>query len=181
MQNNLKYKRIIVLGGSGSGKSTLANRISIYTGYPIYHLDNLLLNKDWTQKEKSEWLNICKKEFLSKDTGVVDGNYSLVLPERIEWADLIIFINVPTYRHLFNIFKRSIMVNLGLEKRHGMEKGRKDKVDLKFFTWVLNWNKSHKKEMLNLMESTKDKKVIITNKPRKLDIEKLLNEYYPKN
>jgi adenylate kinase family enzyme len=176
MQNNLKYKRIIVLGGSGSGKSTLVNRISIYTGYPIYHLDNLLLNKDWTQKEKSEWLNICRKEFLSNDVGVVDGNYSSVLPERIEWADLIIFINVPTHRHLFNIFKRSIMVNLGLEKRHGMEKGRKDTVDLRFFKWVLNWNRTHKKEMLKLMKSINDKRVIITNSPKKLDIGRLLKD-----
>lgn len=176
MQNNLKYKRIIVLGGSGSGKSTLANRISLYTGYPIYHLDNLLLNLDWSQKEKSEWLNICRKEFLSKDIGVIDGNYSSVLPERIEWADLIIFINVPTRRHLFNIFKRSIMVNLGLEKRHGMEKGRKDTVDIKFFKWVLNWNRTHKKEMLELMRSINNKKVIITNIPKKLDIGRLLKD-----
>lgn len=172
----MKYKRIIILGGSGSGKSTLANRISLYTNYPIYHLDNLLLNSDWSQKEKSEWLNICKKEFLSKDTGVIDGNYSSVLNERIDWADLIIFINVPTLRHLFNIFKRSVMVNLRLEKRHGMEKGRKDTINLKFFKWVLNWNRSHKKDMLTLMESIKDKKVVITNSPRKLNIEKLLNE-----
>lgn len=175
MENNFKYKRIIVLGGSGAGKSTLANRISLYTGYPIYHLDNLLLNSDWSHKEKSEWLNICKSEFLSKETGVVDGNYSLVLPDRIDWADLIIFINVPTRRHLLNIFKRSLMVNLGLEKRHGMEKGRKDIVNLKFFKWVLNWNKSHKKDMLELMRSIKNKKVVITNSPRKLDISGLLN------
>lgn len=174
MLNNFKYKKIIVLGGSGSGKSTLSNRISEYTGYPIYHLDNLLLNKDWTQKEKSEWLNICKKEFLSKDIGIIDGNYSSILPERIEWADLIIFINVPTHRHLFNIFKRSLMVNLGLEKRHGMEDGRKDTIDLKFFRWVLNWNKTHKKEMLGLMKSINNKMVIVTNKPRKLDIKELL-------
>jgi adenylate kinase family enzyme len=171
----MKYKRIIVLGGSGSGKSTLANRISTYTGYPIYHLDNILLNSDWSQKEKTEWLNLCKKEFLSKDTGVVDGNYSSVLKERIDWADLIIFINVSTLRHLFNIFKRSLMVNLGFEKRHGMEKGRKDIVDLKFFKWVLNWNKGHKKDLIELMESIKDRKVIITNSPRKLDINILLN------
>ncbi len=170
------YKRIIILGGSGSGKSTLANRISLYTGYPIHHLDNILLNSDWSQKEKSEWLNICKKEFLSEDTGVIDGNYSSVLNERIEWADLIIFINVPTLRHLFNIFKRSLLVNLGLEKRYGMEKGRKDTVDLKFFKWVLNWNRGHKKEMLNLLGSIKNKRIIVTNSPRKLNIEKLLNE-----
>lgn len=174
MLNNFKYKRIIILGGSGSGKSTLANRISIYTGYLIYHLDNMLLNSDWSQKEKTEWLNICKKEFLSKEIGVVDGNYSSILPERIEWADLIIFINVPTHRHLFNILKRSLMVNLGLEKRHGMEKGRKDTVDLKFFKWVLNWNKTHKKEMLELMGLINNKKVVVINKPRKLDIQELL-------
>jgi adenylate kinase family enzyme len=171
----MKYKRIIIIGGSGSGKSTLANRISIYTGYPIYHLDNLLLNSDWSQKDKSEWLNICKNKFLSEDTGVVDGNYSSVLNERIYWADLIIYINVSTLRQLFNIFKRSLMINLGLEKRHGMEKGRKDTVDFKFFKWVLNWNISHKKKMFNLLKSINNKKIIITNSPRNLDIEKLLS------
>lgn len=169
----MKYKRIIILGGSGSGKSTLANRISLYTGYPIYHLDNLLLNHDWSMKDKSEWLSICKKEFLFKETGVVDGNYSSVLQDRIDWADLVIFINVPTLRQVFNIFKRSSMVNLGLEKRHGMENGRKDIVDFRFFKWVLNWNKSHKKKMFSILDLIKDKKVIIINKPRKLDIEKL--------
>ncbi len=87
----MKYKRIIILGGSGSGKSTLVNRIGTCTNYPIYHLDNLLLNSDWSLKEKSEWLNICKKEFLYENTGVVDGNYSSVINERIDWADLIIF------------------------------------------------------------------------------------------
>lgn len=172
----MKYKRIIILGGSGSGKSTLANRIGTYTNYPIYHLDNLLLNSDWSLKEKSEWLNICKKEFLYENTGVVDGNYSSVINERIDWADLIIFINVSTLRHLLNIFKRSLMVNLGLKKRHGMEKGRKDTINLKFLKWVLNWNRSHKKKMFNLLESIKDKRVIVTSSPRKLNIAKLLTE-----
>lgn len=170
----MKYKRIIVLGGSGSGKSTLANRISLYTGYPIYHLDNLLLNSDWSQKEKGEWLNICIKEFLSKDIGVVDGNYSSVLDERIDWADLIIFINVPTYRHLLNILKRTIRVNFKLEKRHGTSSDKKEKLDLKFLKWILNWNRSHKKDMFLILESIKNKKVVITNKPKKLDIKKLL-------
>jgi adenylate kinase family enzyme len=174
MRKELKYKRIIVLGGSGSGKSSLATRIGEYTQYPIYHLDSLLLNSDWSMKDKSEWLGICEKKFLREDFGVVDGNYGSVLEKRIDWADLIIFINVPTYRHLFNIFKRSFMVNLGLEKRHGMEEGRKDTIDLKFFKWVLNWNRSHKKKMFAILESIKDKKVVITNEPRKLNIIKLL-------
>jgi len=174
MEKEFKYKRIIVLGGSGSGKSTLTNRIGLYTGYPMYHLDNLLLNSDWSQKEKSEWLNICKKEFLGEDIGIVDGNYSLVLNERIDWADLIIFIDVSTYRHLSNILKRMIGIKLGLEKRHGVSGDRKDKLDSKFFKWIINWNKGHKKKMFDILESIKDKKVVITKEPRKLDLEKLL-------
>lgn len=171
----MKYQRIIVLGGSGSGKSTLANRISLYTGYPIYHLDNLLLNSDWSMKEKSEWLNICKKEFLSENTGVVDGNYSSVLEERAKWADLIIFIDMPTYLHLLNVLKRTIRVNLKLEKRHGTTSEKREKIDYKFLKWILNWNRSHRKQMFAILESIKDKKIVITKNPRKLDIEKLIS------
>lgn len=149
----MKYQRIIVLGGSGSGKSTLANRISLYTGYPIYHLDNLLLNSDWSMKEKSEWLNICKKEFLSETTGVVDGNYSSILEERAKWSDLIIFIDTPTYLRLLNVLKRTVRVNLKLEKRHGTTSEKREKLDLKFLKWVLNWNRSHRKQMFAILES----------------------------
>ncbi len=68
------------------------------------------------------------------------------------------------------------MVNWGLRKRQGMEKGRKDTINLKFLKWVLNWNRSHKKKMFNLLESIKDKRVIVTSSPRKLNIAKLLTE-----
>ncbi len=170
----MKYERIIILGGSGAGKSTLANRIGVHTNYPTYHLDNLLLNSDWSQKEKNGWVKICKEEFLLKDTGVVDGNYSFVLEERIEWADLIIFIDIPTYLQLLNVVKRVVRVNFGLEKRHGVSGDRKEKLGLEFFQWILHWNKGHREKMLTRLKSVQDKKVVITNSPRKLNIEKLL-------
>ncbi len=168
------YKRIIILGGSGSGKSTLANRISLHTNYPTYHLDNLLLHADWSQKDKSEWVKICKEEFLLKDEGIVDGNYSFVLEERIRWADLIIFIDIPTYLQLFNVVKRAIKINLGLEKRHGTSKERSEKLNKEFLEWVLHWNKGHRKKMIIRLSSIQNKKVVITNNPRNLIIEKLL-------
>lgn len=171
----MKYKKIIVLGGSGAGKSTLANRIGLYTKYPVYHLDNLLLNDDWSRKEKGEWLDICKSEFLSKDAGVVDGQYSHVLEERITWADLIIYIDVPAYIQLSNVVKRLIRVNMGIEKRHGTSKDKKEKFNIEFYRWILFWNKGHRKEMLVKLESITNKKVLITNCQRKLNIEKLLN------
>lgn len=171
----MKHKRIIILGGSGSGKSTLATRISKYTNYPIYHLDDLLLNSDWSQKDKTEWLDICKNEFLLKETGVVDGNYSFVLDERIQWADLIIFVDMPTYRQLFNVVKRVVKVNLGLERRVGISNNRKEKLSLEFLLWILHWNKGHRGKMFDVLNSVKDKKVITTNNPKRLNVEKLLS------
>ena len=173
MTPDFAYKRIIILGGSGSGKSTLAARISSYTGYPAYHLDTLLLNNDWTQKDKSQWHAICAREFLSKDVGIVDGTYSFVLPERIAWADLIIFIDVPMPRQLCNAFKRSVFDAFGLEKRHGVAQGRKNSFTFKLFMWILRWNKSRRQKVLTFLESAGDKKIIITSKPKKLDIQLL--------
>ena len=112
------YKKIIILGGSGSGKSTLANRIGLHTGYEVFHLDGMLHDSKWQTKDKGEWEEIFK-QFLLKDSGVVDGNYSSYLDSRIKWADLIIFIDIPTNVKLYRIFRRYFKIKLGLEKRHG--------------------------------------------------------------
>lgn len=171
-----KYKRIIILGGSGSGKSTLATKISVYTGYPIYHLDNLLLNSNWEMKDKNDWPEICK-QFLLKDVGIVDGNYSSVLPTRIDWADLIIFIDISTRVQFYRIFKRIIRIKLGLDKRYGYPEKSKEKIRIKFLLWVFKWNKNRRDNILSMLEKfTKDKKIIITNRPQELNFRELFNE-----
>ncbi len=164
-----KYKKIIILGGSGSGKSTLANRISIYFNCPVYHLDNLFLNPDWNPKDKDKWEEV-SKEFLLKDTAVVEGNYTSALQVRINWADLIIYINTPTYIKLYRIFKRYFKIKLGLYKRLGRPEESKNVITWSFFIWVLNWDKTHRKVMLDLLKSVKDKKVLIISNPRELNI-----------
>lgn len=167
------YKRIIILGGSGSGKSTLASRISEYTGYPIYHLDNLYLDLNFQKKDINELKEI-SKQFLSKNTGVVDGNYKGTLLERINWADLIVFIDAPTRIHVYRIFKRMIMVNLGLEKRHGQLENSKNILNISFIKWVYFWNKVRRDKVLSMLKEAKDKKVVIIKKPRELDLKTIL-------
>ncbi len=168
------YKRIIIFGGGGSGKSTLANRIGLYTGYPVYHLDNILLNSDWSIKDKNDWEEI-SKQFLLRDTGVVDGNYSSSLPNRLSWADLVIYIDISTRVQLWRIFIRNIKIRVGIDKRHGFPDGSKEKLSFKFISWVYHWNSSHRVKMFSLLESIEDKKVLIIKEPRKLDLKKLFN------
>jgi len=172
MGNNFKYKRIIIFGGGGSGKSTLANRIGEFTGYPVYHLDNLLLNSDWSIKNKNKWEEI-SGQFLSKDVGVVDGNYSSSIPNRINWADLIIYIDIPTRVQLYRIIRRHIRNKFGLDKRHGFPEGSKILISMKFILWTYYWNSNHKNKLLSMFEFATDKKVLIIKEQRKLDIKSL--------
>lgn len=174
MNENFKYKKIIILGGSCSGKSTLANRISSITGFTAYHLDALFLDSNWNKKDLNE-LSEISKNILLKEECIIDGNYTEVILERIKWADLIIFIDVPTITHLYRMLYRIITIKLGIEKRYGNPEGTKSEFSLNFLSWVLNWNKKQKKKIFSMLEEVKDKKILIIKKPKKLNIESLLN------
>lgn len=168
------YKRIIILGGSGSGKSTLAKKIAEYTGYPVYHLDELFLENDWSMKDKSLWPKI-SETFLKQDVGVVDGNYSSNIPLRVAWADLIIFIDIPTWLQVFRIVKRFFSVRFQKDNRLGIPHGSKEKIKFKFLIWVLNWNRKRRNKTLKILEKqASDKKVLIIKKITDLDLKILL-------
>ena len=169
----LKFKKIIILGGSGSGKSTLASKISLYTGYPIYHLDSFLHDSNWLKKDKDKWEEIQGK-LLVEEVGIIDGNYTSILPNRIKWADLIIFIDMPVCVLLYRNFLRFIKIELGLENKIGTPNEARNIIRFSHLLWVLNWSKNSKKKVFSMIESIKDKKVIITNNPKELDMDKLL-------
>lgn len=174
--NNFKYKRIIILGGSGSGKSTLSERISHFTGYPLYHLDAMLHDSNWNKIDKEKWPEICKEKILTNDIAVVDGNYTSFLEDRVNWADLIIFIKLSTFTLLYRNIKRFIKIELGLEKRKGTLEEHKNIFTRRHFLWVLNWNRNSRKKVFLILDSIKNKKFLIIKEPRKLDLEKLLKD-----
>lgn len=175
MLKDFKYKRIIILGGSGSGKSTLAKRISLYTEYPVFHLDEILLNSDWNAKDKDKREEL-SQQFLSKDEGIVEGNYLSCLPNRIKWSDLIIFIKVSNKVTLYRILRRAIRCNCGLEENYGVPKGSHTGISISFIFWALKYNNSLRDKILSILKPIKDKKTLIIKNPKKLDIKKLLEE-----
>ena len=174
MDKNFKYKRIIILGGSGSGKSSLAERISKYTGYPLFNLDAMLHDMYWNKLDKDKWLEICEKKIFVNNTAVVDGNYTSILEKRVIWADLIIFIKLSTFTLFYRNIKRFIKIELGLEKRKGTLKEHKNIFTIKHLFWVLNWNRNSRKKVFLILNSVKDKKILIIKKPKKLNLEELL-------
>lgn len=166
----------MILGGSGSGKSTLANKISLATGYPVYHLDALFLDPQWKKKEKEKLEEMCK-QFLSKDVGVVEGNYTKVLfLERAMWADRIIFIDIPTRVQLYRVLRRMMRIVVGLEKRHGLPEGGGERFSIPFLLWIYRWNRDNKTKIFSLLGEMKEEKMILINDSKNADIHELLND-----
>lgn len=173
MNNNLKYKRIIVLGGTSSGKSTLAKRLGDYTGYPVFHLDILFRNEKNEQIDKAEWKKI-QSPLLLNQNGIIEGSYSSALPERIEWSDLIIFIDISTRTRFLRLLQRCLKDWFGIDKRIGYRGQNKSGLSLKFLKWALFWNKNSRPKTIALLEKVNNKKILIIKNPKKIDIEGLL-------
>ena len=114
--------RITILGLPGSGKSTLAEKIAEKKHIPHIHIDRFWLEKGGGQNSRNttnpELVHAYVREKVLKaiqaESWVSDGFYSKIQPEIAERADIIIFLDIPLWRRLFNHAKRII----SRDKRH---------------------------------------------------------------
>lgn len=99
--------RICIMGPSNSGKSTLAEAISRARGLTAIHLDQLhhLPHTDWTPRPADEFAALHDAAILGS-CWVMDGNYSRLLPRRLERATGVILLDVPTGVSLYRYLKR---------------------------------------------------------------------------
>ena len=85
-------KRILVVGCPGSGKSYFAKKIAKSLSLPLYHLDNLYWNEDKTHLSREE-LKEALKPIFQLGEYVLDGNYKSTLDYRMEYADVVFFLD----------------------------------------------------------------------------------------
>lgn len=117
--------RICILGPSNSGKSTLANAIARKRGLEAVHLDQLfhLPNTDWQQRPREEFIAL-HDAAIAGERWVMDGNYSVCLPQRLRRATGLILLDISTPASLFRYFRRTLFET----RRHGALEGGRDSV-----------------------------------------------------
>ncbi|BCM17008.1 GTPase [Mesorhizobium sp. J8] len=101
--------RICILGPSNSGKSTLANAIARKRALEPVHLDVLfhLPNTDWEPRSQSEFIAL-HDAAIAGERWVMDGNYSVCMPQRFARATGLILLDISTPASLLRYFRRTL-------------------------------------------------------------------------
>ena len=159
------YNRISIVGGSGSGKSTLCNILSKELNLPAIHLDSINFNSNWVEIDKAERDKIILEKS-NEDKWIIDGNYNKTLKQRLERADLIIWLDYSTFTFFKGICKRML---LNLNKERFEIPGCKERLDFTFVKYVLTYNKKKRPQTLELIKDIPEHKVLTFKKQKDLN------------
>ncbi len=98
--------RINVIGVSGSGKSTFAKRLSALTGIRHVEMDALFWKPGWTGTGDDEFLAKLEQA-LEGDEWILDGNYSRTQPVKWQRATMVVWVDYPFHRTLWQAVRRA--------------------------------------------------------------------------
>ncbi|MDC9597409.1 hypothetical protein [Xenorhabdus anantnagensis] len=140
--------RILVIGSPGAGKSTFAKKLSKICSIPLYHLDQEYWQEGWTAPSTEEWQQKLWS-LTNQSEWIIDGNYGSSLSQRLEKADTVIHLYMPTYICLFQALKR--ILKWYRKQRPDMASGCYEKMDLNFLRQIIEYRKHQfKKDKLLL-------------------------------
>lgn len=144
-------KKIMVMGiSAGVGKSTFAQKLGEKLDIEVYHLDTLYWKPGWIEASLEEFSSKQEQILTSKDSWILEGNYSSTYDLRIQHADTIIYLELPIRVCLYRVIKRRIQ-NQG-KTRPDMTAGCNEKLDYKFLKFILTTYHSRKEKMKKRFE-----------------------------
>ena len=100
-------KRIAVVGPVGAGKSSLAAELGRLLGIRVLHLDTLFWKPGWVPTPADEWEAMQRRE-LASSTWIADAQYDDILPDWVEEADTVVFLDVSSLVCLWRVGRRRL-------------------------------------------------------------------------
>lgn len=160
-------QRIMIIGGAGSGKSTLARELGQMLDLPVIHIDTIYWQRGWVMRSLDE-IGRLTREAADGEAWVFEGNHSHTMPYRASRADMLIFLDISTGRHLWRVVRR-------IAKYHGrtrpdMGEDCPERFDWDFIKWVVNYRKNGRIRALKFMQQAPNHLIKhILRKPREVD------------
>lgn len=150
--------KILIVGSAGSGKTTFAKSLGEILNLPVIHLDKEYWKPNWVKPEHDEWVEKLEK-LLNQERWIIDGNYRSTLKQRVEKADMIIFLD----------YDRKVCVNSVLSRieenegkvRDDLSEGCIETFDPDFLKWVWDFPIKYRPEILDVLNSSNKEVVIL--------------------
>ncbi|MEO6655294.1 MAG: DNA topology modulation protein [Pyrinomonadaceae bacterium] len=159
-------KRILVLGSGGAGKSTFSKRLGGILDIDVIHLDRLYWRPNWQEVMPFEWQTIVG-EIISRESWIMDGNYTTTREMRIRACDSVIFLDMSRHVCLYRILKRTLIYHG--QSRPDMPPGCNERFDLEFALWVWNYPNRSKKKILETLGQFPGKNIVVLRSSSEVD------------
>ena len=170
--------RIAIIGNCGSGKSILATKLHKILNIPVYHLDQYCWNPGW-QKVDRVLFEKKHQEICDKDEWIIDGIARRVFEYRVQRADIVIFLDIPTWRCLYRILKRAFTC-FGKVRDSSAAECFESFPSFEFLKFIVMFNKNRKPIIEDILQKYKDKKKIFVVKNNN-EIRNLIKKFELKN
>jgi hypothetical protein len=100
-------QRLAVIGPAGAGKSTLAGELGARLGIPVLHLDQLYWRPGWIATPPEEWASF-QRRAIDDLQWIVDAQHDDMLPDWLEAADTVVFLDASPFRCLWRVGRRRL-------------------------------------------------------------------------
>lgn len=153
-----RMKRILVIGSGGAGKSTFARRLARTINVEVIHLDSLYWKPGWVETPKQEWKQTVER-IITRDSWIMDGNYSGTLDLRLEACDTVIFLDIARAVCIWRVIKRAVAYRN--KSRPDMSEGCPERFDFGFLRWIWNYKKRTRPKIVRMLKEIADNKKVI--------------------
>lgn len=100
-------KRVAVIGPTGAGKSRLAAQLGEKLDVRVLHLDTLFWKPGWVRTPHEEYVATQRRE-LAEESWIVEAQYDDMLPDWIDAADTIVFLDVSPLQCFWRVSRRRL-------------------------------------------------------------------------
>lgn len=153
--------KIVVIGCGGAGKSVLSMRLGKLLSIPVHHLDCLFWKPAWVSTGREEFISL-QNEIFATHHWIMDGNYGGTMDLRLEKADTIIFLDLPTIVCISGVLRRYFKYRN--TTRPDMTEGNAERITLEFLKYVWTYRANRQPLIMEkLKKLAKVKKVVILN------------------
>ncbi len=166
-------QRVLVIGNSGAGKSTAAVRLGAAVSLPVHHLDQLFWQPGWRQSPRDQFDDRLA-QVLAGDAWVIDGNFSRTLPQRLEAADTVVWLDFSTVTCMRGVLTR--WVRFRGRQRPDMGANCPEKVDWPFLWYVCRWRARHAQPLAQRLAADRSCGVDVHRFRRRTEVETWLRQ-----